>query len=358
MVAEGGYAVLRGDDPGWSIGYQLYEAFVSRFVSTDDSGGAEGNVIVQERQFDELIDDFLRDGVALGNSPYLQLKNDAVAFNYRDNGCLRQKPDLDKTIVYLRTTLFEPFGPPSAQFDTNRTLSPVVEAFIKTYGIRAIRHRTNAYGERITEPHIARKDKVLITGDSVASGVGVMDSETIASNLQRMDPDIQYVNIGVGGAEARDILCNLEKSAERYTGQIRRFVYVYCENDLKDDEPYGRPDDVIAWLSTFARDQRIDNVTVVYAPYIFNVVPDVTRIKGDPKGWKYSYFRNEKEHLHSLVSNAGFNWLDIAVLANQKAEQDKTIFAALSLYVDQVHLSPMGNALVAQHILSGWNEYR
>lgn len=355
LVVEGGYALSRGDRPDWSMGYQLYDRLVSRFRPVDGVGVPPGNVILQERQFRELMGDFLHDGVALGNSPYQQLRNEVVAFNYLDEGCLRQKPNLDKTMVYLRTTLFEPFGPPNAQFDTDRELSPGVQKFIETYGIRSVRHRSNRYGERLTEPSVSRNDKVLVSGDSVAAGVGVMDRETIASNLQRMDPDLQYINTAVGGAEARDILCNLEKAAERYAGQIKKLVYVYCENDLKEDEPFGQPEDVIAWLSRFAQTQKIGEVTIVYAPYIYNVFSDVTRIKGDSKGWRYSYFSDEKRRLHSLVSRAGFKWIDIGVLANQKVEQDGSMFAGLSLYVDRVHLSPLGNTLVAQHIFSDWN---
>ncbi len=352
LAVEGGYAISRGSDPGWSIGYQLIESARSRFQREDDTSRPGNYVILRKRQFDELIDDFQRDGVALGSSPFGQLRNENVAFNFRQDGCLRQKPNLDKTMVYLRTILFESFNPPNAFFNTDQKLSPAVAKFIETYGIRRIRHRTNGYGERVTEPFIERPDKVLVSGDSVANGAGVFDSETIASNLQRLDSAVQYVNVGVGGAEARDIICNLETAAKRYVGQIRRLVYVYCENDLKDDEPFGQPEDVIAWLSAFARDQRIDDVMVVFAPYIFNVFPDVTRVKGDGKGWGYSYFSGEKERLRSLVSSAGFKWLDIAALANEEVEQGKSMFAGLSLYIDRVHLSPKGSALVAQRILS------
>lgn len=352
LVVEGAYAVLRGGEPGWSIGYQLLDR-AARWVARDrSSADGEGHIILQEKQVVELLDDFRRDGVALGISPFIQLRNENVAFNYRDQGCLRQKPNLDRTMVYLRATVFEAFNPPNAFFDTGRKLSPAVAEFIKVYGIRRIRHRTNGHGERFTDPVIQSPNKVLIAGDSVANGAGVMDSETIASNLQRMDNAFQYVNVGVGGAEARDIICNLEKAADRYVGQIRKLIYIYCENDFKMDEHFGQPEEVLNWLSDFARKQRIDKVAIVYAPFIFNVFPDVTRIKGDKKGWKHSFFRDEKRRLRTLAADAGFEWIGITNLGRQEVERGRSSFAGLSLYIDRVYLSPKGSELVARYILS------
>jgi hypothetical protein len=39
------------------------------------------------------------------------------------------------------------------------------------------------------------------------------DSETLASRLQLRNPDKQYVNIGIGGADATDIQCALERAS-------------------------------------------------------------------------------------------------------------------------------------------------
>ena len=64
-------------------------------------------------------------------------------------------------------------------------------------------------------------------------------------NFDPLDPTREYINIGIGGADAADIVCALDKAGRRYKGQIEELIYVYCENDINPTKPYGTPREVL-----------------------------------------------------------------------------------------------------------------
>jgi hypothetical protein len=351
LACEGAYSLWRADQTGTSLGYQLSaRAKASLEPAGDGPGKLASRVIVQNGQVEALLPSFRDFGVALGNTPFDELRTDLATVNYEEDGCKLLKPNLHKTMTYLRSLVYDPFNPPMAFFDATRAQPVEVATFMAAYGVRPLSYRTNEYGERMTLPIVERPHKAIVAGDSVANGAGVSDGETIASRLQFLAPGLQYINIGVGGAEARDVICNLRRAGERYRGQIRKLIYVYCENDFKAAEPFGRPEEVIAWLTDFVREQAIDNVAIVYAPFIFNIFPETTRLRGH-RGWDHKYRAEEKGRLRALAVGAGFAWVDIADLARDEMARGRSIFAGLALFVDIVHLSPRGSELLASRIL-------
>ena len=267
----------------------------------------------------------------------------------REEGCLVQKPNLRKTLTYLRTNLFNPLDPLTMFYDSDRDLDPEIKRLVETYGVRRVAFTTNAQGERITAPAVTSEHKVIVAGDSVAAGVMVDDAETISSQLQALDPTKQYVNIGIGGATAADVICALDKAGRRYRGQIEELIYVYCENDFNRTEPYGTSREVLDWVKRFAKAQGIPKVTVVYAPYIYNVVPQFTRFRGY-KGCDHPARAIERAALSELVAEAGFRYLDISEVALEEINRAKTQFAALSVFSDHVHLSPYGIARLVERL--------
>jgi hypothetical protein len=247
------------------------------------------------------------------------------------------------------------FNPVVMFFDSDAPLSPELRAFVARYGVRPTTFTTDESGQRTTIPTVDRPVIVLVAGDSVAAGAMINDEETLASVLQRRDLGRRYVNLGRGGAEAAEIRCNVELAAERYRGRIRELVYIYCENDFDDDESMGTPEAVMTWLRRFAREQGIERTTLVYAPYIFNVVPELTRVPGQ-RGERFKDHADEKTRLHRLVRDAGFGWLDFGELALAEADGRGTSFAALALYLDVVHHSPLGIEKLADALEAGRRE--
>ena len=354
-IVEGFYALWKTKRHQTSLTYQAYVWGKSRVVPMEDELPWDPNTrtIFSSYSFERLMQNFKDDGVALGNSYFYELRSDKTALNTEVDGCKVQKANLDKDMTYLRAGLYAPFAPVTAFYDHGRPLSPEVSSFINRYGVRLIRHRTNEHGERLTVPAVVSTGKVIVAGDSVANGAMLNDEETLASRLQMLDGSRQYVNIGIGGADASDIICALQRAAERYQAQIEELIYIYCENDFKDDKPFGRPREVVEWLQSYVASNGIGKTTVVYAPYIYNIIPNVTRFKGGYRGGRYDTHAAERHALAQAASKAGFDFVDMGDLALSEAERAGTQYGALLLFNDRAHWSPVGTRRMAEKILAG-----
>lgn len=283
------------------------------------------------------MDLFKANEIGIGNSPFIELKNDRVSINTEENGCKAQKPNLRKTMTFVRSNVFNPFDQLTFFYDTGRQLPPELDAFLERYGFRLVRFTTNPLGERLALPVVSSRDKVLVVGDSVANGVMLDDSETIASQLQGRDPARQYVNLGISGAGTVDIQCALQKAARRYGGQIRELIYVLCENDFEA----ATPQEMIDPLVELSREQDIGSVVLVYVPFIYNAVPELTRVRGHLQ-YDFPTFREEKKEVLRRAAEAGFRTIDYIDITNAEAQRGGSQYAPLALYLDHTHLSPVG----------------
>jgi hypothetical protein len=284
-----------------------------------------------------MMDLFKQNGIGIGNSPFAELKSDAVAINTEEDGCKVQKPNLRKTMAFLRSNVFNPFDQLTYFYDSDRQLPPDLDEFFQRYGFRRVRLTTNPHGERLTVPVVSSANKVLVAGDSVANGVMLDDTETIASRLQAEDPSRQYINLGISGAGTPDIQCALDRAAKRYGGQIRELIYVLCENDFET----ARPEEMIAWLDEFKHQEGIERVVLVYVPFIYNVAPEVTRIPGHSH-YDFPNFREEKKVVIHAAEQAGFDVVDFVEIVLDEQRRGGSQFAGLALYLDHTHLSPPG----------------
>jgi hypothetical protein len=342
LILEGLYSILQGAQAETSLAHSIHSRwFAGRQTPEFDPGDPHTRVISRLSEIEAMIGPFLENRIAIGNSPFKQLKREDVALNREVDGCWTQKPGLDKTVGFLRSNLFNPFDQMTYFHDASRPLPDDVAAFLGRYGFHPIRHSTNEHGERATLPRVELEDKVLIAGDSVADGVMLDDSETLASRLQQSDPRRQYVNLGISGAKAADIVCALEKAAERYRGEIRDLIYVFCENDFSEEHRYGTPDELVPWMREFRRRENIGRVILLYSPFIYNVVPEVTRVRGHSHR-DFPSHRREKRRLLELARESGFAVIDFTEVADREQQASGSLFAPLALYVDHTHYSRLG----------------
>lgn len=348
LLVEGVASVSSGRDAAPSLLFRAVERVhpsdpMRRFTAPEP-------MLTDAAELEPLLPAFRAYGVGMGNSPYEELKTDEASINATVDGCLELRPNLAKRMSFLRTPLFERFNPLTVFFDADREkLPPELRQFLDRYAVRWISAHTNEYGERSTFPPSEAADVVLVAGDSVVFGVMLEDDETLSSLLQARDANRRYVNLGIGGADAPDILCALRRAGERYTGRIRGLVYVYCENDFEEDEPFGAPEDVVEAIRDYSAQQEIEDVTVVYMPYIFNVVPELTRIRGE-RGGRWPDRARERARLARAVAKSRFGWVDFTDIALREARSLESRFGALSLYVDVVHLSPIGAERMADAV--------
>jgi len=353
LAVEGVHSLTKGGEPHLSLSYDALRTL--GLVGPPDRGAkaAEGGgyapYIADVAEIEALIEPLGAAGIVIGNSPFEELRTETSSINTGTEGCIHPKSNLRKVGFYLRSPIFNPLNPMGVAYDADRQLDDRLTDFFDRYGTPPVTMSTNAQGERVTLPLLDRPRKVLVAGDSVAFGPMIDDTDTIASQLQVRDPQRQYVNLGVSGVDARDILCRLEAAAQRYGGQVDELIYVYCENDFDPALPYGTPAEVVDWLVRYAERESIGKVTVVFAPYIYMVAPEVTRFDGYVGG-SYPHRERERETLRAAVAAAGFDWIDIGTLAREEQDRRRGQFGFFPLFVDQVHLSPEGVARVVEQL--------
>jgi hypothetical protein len=347
---EGVYSLAKGGDTHASLSYQALVTLGLAGKPEPDEVGTYAPYIADARELADLVGQFVEAGVGVGNTPYMESETDRAAMNTRADGCHRPKPSQYKIAFFLRSPLFNPLDPITVFYDADQKLDDRLAAFFARYGNAPIFMSTNAEGERTTLPVVERPRKVVIAGDSVAFGAMIDDEDTLASQLQVRDPQRQYVNLGTSGARAADIVCRLEAELRRYAGQVDELIYVYCENDFRPKDPYGKPEEVIAWLEQFAAREKIAKVTVVFAPSIYMVSPEITRFDGY-RGGSYPYRHRERETLMKAVEAAGFRWVDIGTMAREELVRRDSPFAFFALFIDHNHLSREGTARLVDELM-------
>lgn len=344
LAVEGAWSLIRWKVPHESVTYAsvrwVNAQITGKYLRDDER---LPGVLGDAAEIEALLPLLVKQGVAMGNVPYAELDTARSRMNTVVDGCYTLQPNIDKTVFHLRSTLFNPLDPISVFYDTGTVLDPALADFFATYGLPSVRVTSNENGERTTLPLVERDLKVIVAGNSIAFGAMIGDADTLASQLQRLDPDRQYISTGVGGADARDVICNLERASQLYAGQIDALIYVYCENDFNRSLDYGEPEPVIDWLAGFANTNGLepDRITIVYAPSIYNIVPQFTRFAGY-RGGETATYLDQKRRLEAAVGSAGFRWLDIAMLVQEENGTFGTQFTTLHSFVDHLHLSPWG----------------
>jgi len=338
LCIEGIYSIARWKHSDRSIVYDAYR----KLTGAISAEPASRLPMASRDEIESLIPDMIQAGVGMGNVPYKELMTDSAAINeVGSDGCQSPKANIHKTTTYIRSADYDLYDPPSLFFDKQAVLDERLSGFVKKYAMRKAEFSTNGLNERTTLPVIELPRKIVVAGDSVAVGAMIDDSETIASHLQRLDATAQYVNLGVNGVDAEDIICRLKSVANRYKGQITGLVYVYCENDFDPRKPFGKPEEVLVWLKEFAARENVSKVTIVFAPYIYNIIPNLTRFPGS-RGAEHGVFLAEADALKKGAAEAGFNFVSIADIAMEEATMRHSDFGAFALFVDHLHLSDYG----------------
>jgi hypothetical protein len=338
LCIEGVYSIARWKHADRSIVYDAYRKVVEALPASQDSRFP----LASRDEIESLIPDMIQAGVGMGNVPYKELVTGRAAINeVGPDGCRGPRANTHKITTYIRSADYDLFDPPSMFFDKQAKLDEKLSQFVEKYAVRKSEFNSNDANERITLPLVSSPRKILVAGDSVAAGSMIDDSETISSQLQRRNTASQYVNLGVNGAAAEDIICRLKSAARTYKGQIEGLIYVYCENDFDPSKPFGKPQEVVAFLKNYAASERIPEVTIVFAPHIYNIIPQVTRFPGS-RGAEVGTFSDEEENLKTDALVAGFGYISIAEIATEEAAARNTDFAAFALFVDHLHLSNYG----------------
>jgi hypothetical protein len=113
----------------------------------------------------------------------------------------------------------------------------------------------NRLGYRGSEHPLARvpgRKRVLMVGDSIAYGAGVRDNETFSALLERRDPDLEVVNISVGGYGTDQELLKLQHEGLRFRPDLVILHFCLFSDFYDNSQPFSlwdsrQPKPFFAW---------------------------------------------------------------------------------------------------------------
>mgnify|MGYP005853627443 CR=1 FL=1 len=106
---------------------------------------------------------------------------------------------------------------------------------------------------------------------------------------------------------------------------------------------------IAAEIARVAAAERIDRVVLVYMPYIYNVVPEVMRVRGHSH-FDFPFHREQKRTLLTQARAAGFAVVDFVEIADAEQQASASQFGPLALFIDHTHPSPRGVERLASAI--------
>jgi hypothetical protein len=307
-------------------------------------------VVSDEEQIKSLIPKMVEAGIGLSTLSYAQTQTERARLTIENRECISPKANLDKTVLFVRSTLSEPLDPIIAFHDRTTALSPELSLFFQDYGYGAHTLTTNALAERVTVPLVEQPRKVVVAGGSAAFGLLLDDANSLASRLQKRDNSRQYVTLAVPEGSAEQVICNLTKAIPRYRGQVDELIYFYSEADLDSGDRLGTPEEVISALKNLAQNESIGKVTIFYSPLIYSLAPQFTRYRG----YASDLLPNRqgiKDRLKKIVAGAGFGWLDVGEVALEASKAQGTEFSVLNNFADDRNLSLQGMNKLVERLL-------
>lgn len=305
-------------------------------------------VVSDDSQVKPLIPKMVEAGIGL--SSYKQTLTENARLTVENRECISPKANLDKTLLFVRSTLAEPLDPTIAFYDRSARLSPELSLFFQDYGYGSHGVTTNALAERVTIPAVEQARKVVVAGGSAAFGLALDDANSLASRLQARDKSRQYITLAVPEGSAEQVICNLTTAIKRYQGQVDELIYFYSEADLDSGDRLGTPEDVIGALKNLAQNEMVAKVTVFYSPLIYSLAPQFTRYKG----YASDRLPNRdavKDRLRKIVAGAGFGWLDIGEVALEASKAQGSEFSILNNFADDRNLSLQGMNKLVEKIM-------
>ena len=299
-----------------------------------------------DEEIKKLVPIFLKDGIAFGNSPFQELRNDKTEAQLRDDkGILRNKPNYHYAVSFLKSRVGEPWDPYLYKDSTpDQMKSPETVDFLNRVGLELKHSHIDANGDRLTVPTSTSNDIVLVVGDSVAYGAALSDEETLPSVLQLRYPQFKFINASVGGAHTKDNFLRLKERLEQYKGQVKGVIYVNTEGGFSDTET---PEFIVNTLDDMLNAANVAHRILVNTQYIYVIMPDVIRKRDEKDLRKFLLLRKD---VLQRARDKKIQVVDCYDLVNAHRQKMGTPYAGFMFFIDHSHLSSFGIEQVADRI--------
>ena len=265
-------------------------------------------------------------------------------------------PNAHVSLYMLRALNPLNFDPPVVALKSDARISDRLKQYLEQQTRMRYDYSVGTDGFRTTMPVVRATDKILMVGDSVLFGEGVDDDQTMAAHLQRLvGNSYQVINGGVGGYAGEQALEMAKRESEK-TNHVA-LVYVACQNDFMNHAGVSYLDQSREILKNFAtlKAKFSGRIVVLLTPYMEYVLDDVMLKDG---WWREMVDETSKlrDGLPSVCAQLGLDCRDGTEMFSAYTKQTGSIFARFGLYIDDAHLSPMGNQLAADKIYGALRE--
>jgi hypothetical protein len=321
-------------------------------------------VLVPSNRVLDLPDSLLKELTALNavvdnaDNPTKQLSHYTILVQRDEDVGWSLIPNARIALYMLRSLKPLNLNPPVLALRSDAVLSEQLRAYIKRQARLSYTYTVGMDGFRMTVPVVRARHRILMVGDSVLFGNGVSDDATMASWLQRMiGDDYQIVNAGVGGFSGEQALRMAIKAAKR--DAYDALIYIACQNDFMLSDRLSYSAQAVQVLNKFAeiKERFSGNIIVMLQPYLEYAVDDILQ----SGGW-YHQMVSEMDRLRREMPLAaaghGFKFIDMTDVIEDHMRQSGSILARFALYVDNAHLSPVGNRLAAERLYEVLRELR
>ena len=258
------------------------------------------------------------------------------------------KPNVTVSANILETTKAFNFDPPVLFYRHGADLSDDLKTFIKAQSRNQFSYSSDSEGFRRTLPIVNADKAVLIIGDSVSFGVGVDDRFTVASSLQRrLGNRYRVINASVGGYNGHQAFKAAKQLSQKY--DFAGLIYVACQNDFHKAKDWAsEARDVLTKIKTISN--RFDqNVIVILETYMEYTLRDIFL----DDGWSRKKIKKTnqlRQAMPQLCKNKDFAYYDWTDIVEDYRVKEKSFLSGFALYADHVHLSPLGNRILADKL--------
>jgi lysophospholipase L1-like esterase len=242
------------------------------------------------------------------------------------------------------------FDPPVLALRSDAKISDDLRSYINTQARLHYTYTVDGDGFRTTLPIVESQHKLLMVGDSVLFGEAVNDDSTMASYLQKMVKEsFRVVNAGVGGFSGEQALEMARKAAKK--SKYDALIYVACQNDfmIQQGVPYSEQAREVLKKFAAVKETFSGKVIIILVPYMEYSIDDILQ-RGEWSREMVAETDRLRREMPIAAKENGFEFIDGTNIMNDYMKQSGTIMSRFALYVNDAHLSPLGNQLFAEKL--------
>ena len=345
LFIEGANSLFKKSEMHKSISYNVISNFAHSDNKIDVNKYQHENVIYDQGILIDFIDEIDSLNGYFGNVSFeYNTKNSLIQNN---GSCTVLNKNLSMESYFIRTHLYNNFDPVTIWVDKNKMKSDELISLLNKYSSGKSSFHTNQLGHRNVTSSISSNDVINIySGGGAALSSVLSDHLTIPSILQNSDPDSKYLNFSSVSNDISNIICNLDEQLKSNNSKINNLILLVSDMELLELNEEGIKD-FIFQLNSVKNQYLIDNVIVVYFPYIYTVSHELTIRKGG-SSTPFPDAKLKKDILLVESIKKNFKTIDLTEIINSNIIKEGSLMNVFENYNHHGHPSYLLNLKISK----------